>query len=214
MCICRRRNVTELHVGEMCKNQTPTCTPSLGGLGGRGRESVFTLIMLCREPANILLNSALMSSMSTSLRLTITLIRVLSSVPAPCHTERNDYDERLGKGVCVRVCLDNPLSVCKHSVKQQGYKLFTEQAFKTLEFTETCFVSCWWPAVAGKKGSCSSINRKKILPAAADTAAAVEAWKGTKEFPTVGDETNRTDVLEEQKLKTVCSDRWRHTTAL
>lgn len=45
---------------------------------------VPTLIMLWREQANILLNAALMSNMSTSLRLTITLIRVLSSVPAPC----------------------------------------------------------------------------------------------------------------------------------
>lgn len=47
---------------------------------------VRTLIIECREQANIFLNSARMSSKSTSLRLTITLMRVLSSVPAPWNT--------------------------------------------------------------------------------------------------------------------------------
>lgn len=46
---------------------------------------VCTLIMENREQANNLLNSVLMSNKSTSLRVTITLIRVLSSVPAPCN---------------------------------------------------------------------------------------------------------------------------------
>lgn len=48
-----------------------------------------TLIIECREQANMLLNLALMSNMSTSLRVTITLIRVLSSVPAPCNKHIN-----------------------------------------------------------------------------------------------------------------------------
>lgn len=63
---------------------------------------VSTLIMEWREQANILLNAALMSNMSTSLRLTITLIRVLSSVPAPCigaisHIQLNSDPIRLQK---------------------------------------------------------------------------------------------------------------------
>lgn len=53
---------------------------------------VRTLIMEYREQANIFLNSALMSNMSTSLRVTITLIRVLSSVPAPWNTDTHYTD--------------------------------------------------------------------------------------------------------------------------
>lgn len=51
---------------------------------------VCTLIMDNREQANILLNSALMSNKSTSLRVAITLIRVSSSVPAPCNRKINN----------------------------------------------------------------------------------------------------------------------------
>lgn len=73
---------------------------------GFGGGAAFTLIMLCREPANSLLNSALMSSRSTSLRLTITLIRVLSSVPAPCHTNTSDCDEVRPFSALIRLCCD------------------------------------------------------------------------------------------------------------
>lgn len=45
-----------------------------------------------REQENIFLNSALMSNMSTSLRVTITLIRVSSSVPAPYNQEHTYGD--------------------------------------------------------------------------------------------------------------------------
>lgn len=51
----------------------------------------YTLIIEYREQANNLLNSDLMSNMSTSQRDTITLIRVLSSVPAPCNRQTHEH---------------------------------------------------------------------------------------------------------------------------